>query len=110
MKRQNIAFYALSASAFVLAGLIFTQFSHRLERQAVAEMVVNDEGISMLTTQYRTDSEVLYLLDGRRGVLVAYMLDVNQRTIQPLPGGTMNIAGAFGGVGPRGGANPKPTR
>lgn len=110
MKRTSIASYALTASAFVLAALIFLQASHRLEQKAVAEMVVNSDTVSMVTTQFRTDSEILYLLDGRRGALVAYMLDPNQRSIVPLPGGTMNVAGAFGGANPRGGANPKPQR
>ena len=97
MNRTQLGCYTLLASAFVLAAMILMQASRLIDDRAHAEMVVNKDSVTMITTQFQTDSEILYILDSRSGRLFAYMLDPNTQVIQPMS--TMDLGREFGAAG-----------
>jgi len=103
MNRIQIACYTMLATAFVLTSLILLQASRLIESRAHAEMVVNKDAVTMISTQYQGDSELVYILDSRSGRLFAYMLNPNSRTIDLMA--TADMTREFGGA-QRGGGTP----
>ncbi|MEX2670480.1 MAG: hypothetical protein WD294_00080 [Phycisphaeraceae bacterium] len=92
MSRTQTACLCLIASAFVLGGLVFAQLSDR-QSQAHAEMVVSKGNVLQLTTQFQADTELLYMIDERRDLLLAYSVDVNRGNVELL--GRLNLARVF---------------
>ena len=66
---------ALTASAFVLAGLLFTQLRPGLHTQAQASQLIEQEEYMFLTAKTDPDQEVLYALHKPSGTLLIYELD-----------------------------------
>lgn len=94
MTRIQVACCCLIASAFVLGGLVFVQVGERLpQNEAQAEMVVQKDHLTMLTTQFQGDSEMVYVLDGRQELLLAYILEPNRGDIELM--GRLNLARVF---------------
>ena len=103
MKRTELATWMLSATAFILTGLILLQASHRMESAAYAEMGIHKDAVTMITTpNTRGDGEVCYILDSRSGQLFAYEF-TNRGQIEMLS--LLDIRAAFqgGDAQPRGG-------
>lgn len=95
MTRSQTAVYCLIASAIVLTALIFVQGSRLMNNEADAEMVVEKNAVSMLSTRSQADSEVLYVLESNQQVLMAYRHDPNRGEIPLL--GRLDLRRAFGG-------------
>ncbi|MBI1370151.1 MAG: hypothetical protein GC162_16040 [Planctomycetes bacterium] len=93
MTRVQTACYALIASAIVLTALLLVQSSQTLVQPAHAEMVVHKDFTTMLSTRYRADTDIVYVLDSKQARLLAYVLDPNKKTIELL--GDMDVAKAF---------------
>ncbi len=117
MNRTQTATYSLMASAFILTALIFLQASRWIESRAYAEMVVNKDSITMISTRYQADTEIVYVLDSQRGRLMAYLLNPNRQTIELLQNGVMDLPREFGSVfrgaaggGGGGGVNEPPKK
>jgi len=109
MTRIQTACCCLAASAFVLAALVMVQASHFADNKAQAEMVVNKDTFTLMSAQFRTDSEIIYVLDSRNERLLAYLLDPNQRVIKLLPNGALPLPRAFEQY-VRAGTGPSPQR
>lgn len=105
MNRTTSACYLMLASAFVLSALALLQASSLIENRAHAEMVVSKGTVTMVTTQFSGDSEILYVLDSSRSRLFAYVHDPSKRTIVLLD--SVDISRAFAGGG---GGDEKETR
>jgi len=95
MNRTQLACYSLMASAFVLTAMIFIQASRLMDDAAHAEMVVNRGTVTMMSTAFRTDADIIYVMDSANSRLLAYMVDPNQKVIQLLRGGIMDITREF---------------
>jgi hypothetical protein len=110
MSRIQMACYGLIASAFVLTALIVTRVSVMADNKAYADLVVHKDIVTMLTTSYTTDADIVYVLDSKQERLLAYSMNPNRGTIELLPGGVLDVGKAFE-LHLRGGANPKaPTK
>jgi len=114
MNRIQTACYCLIASAVVLGALVMVQGSKFVNNTAQAEMVVNKDFTTVLSAQFRTDSEIIYVLDSKQAVLQAYIMDNNRNQIERL--GAMDVAAMFerwakrGGGLQRGGGNNRQAR
>ena len=95
MKRDELAKYALIASAFLLAGLLTVQAARFADTTAQAEMVVYNRDITLLTATYRGGSDVLYVLHNSNGLLLAYAYDSSRRILKMLDGGRLELGTAF---------------
>lgn len=93
MKRTELACYTLLASAIVLTALVFVQANRFTDNTAHAEMVVNKDFTTMLSAQFRTDSEIIYVLDSKQARLMAYIMDNNRNRVELL--GEMDVADMF---------------
>lgn len=94
MTRLQLACCGLIASAFVLGAMVLDKAADRFpQNEAQAEMVTSKDHLSMLTTQYQADSELVYVLDGRQELLMAYLVDANRGNIELL--GRLNLARVF---------------
>lgn len=94
MTRTQLACISLIASAFVLGALVLDRVADRLpQNQAQAEMVISKDNITKLTTQFEADSELVYVLDGRQELLLAYLVDPNRGILQLV--GRLNLARVF---------------
>ncbi|MDH3583335.1 MAG: hypothetical protein OER86_03890 [Phycisphaerae bacterium] len=95
MTRTELAGYGLMVSAFLITAILFVQAADYLENRAQAEMVVNKGLITMVSTRYTPDVEIIYVLDSRDEILMAYTFDRNKKAIILLQGGVMDIATEF---------------
>lgn len=96
MNRVQMACYSLLASAFILAALVFVQASRLADNRAHAEMTITKGTVTMLSTQsWQADTELVYVLDSRSGVLMCYTLEPNRKIIELLPGGALHVPTAF---------------
>ncbi len=95
MKRHELACYMLIASAIVTSALICARASSVIDSRAQAEMAVHKDVLTVISTKFRNDSEIVYVLDSKNERLLAYMYDPNQKFINLLPGGSMDVADAF---------------
>ncbi|QNN23861.1 hypothetical protein HED60_16830 [Planctomycetales bacterium ZRK34] len=93
MKRTELACYTLLASAIVLTALLFVQAQRFVDTTAHAEMVVNKDFTTMLSAQFRTDSEIIYVLDSKQARLIAYIMDTNRKRVERI--GEMDVADMF---------------
>ncbi len=94
-RNHQTAAFSLLASAIVLAGMTLYKAGDMLESKAQAEMVTGKGLIQVMTTTYRRDAEIVYVLDSRREVLLAYLYNPQRKQIELLKGGTMSIGAAF---------------
>jgi hypothetical protein len=77
MTRTQLACYALTASAIILAALIVVQVVPRLESPALGQYVLTEDNITLLTTQGIGGNDYIYMLDKRNERLVAYTQRAN---------------------------------
>ncbi len=95
MNSRTTPVYLLLVSAFVLSALLIGRIAdarhadsqtvnivNPFESPAYGEMVVSKDIFTMLSTRATTDSEVVYLLDNRNEVLIAYMVNPNSQRIE----------------------------
>lgn len=83
MNRTELACYCLIASAFVLGGLVLIQADRIVpSNEAQAEMVVNKDNLTVLTTEVAPGREIVYILDNRSEQLLAYELDPNKKVVE----------------------------
>jgi hypothetical protein len=82
MNRTQAACYSLIASLFVLASLLIVSVSGRLTPLAHAEMVVNKEGLTLLTASTRSGEESLFVLDAINEKLLIYRLDLGKKQLE----------------------------
>ncbi|MDX1681638.1 MAG: hypothetical protein R3336_00830 [Phycisphaeraceae bacterium] len=79
MSRQTLAGYVLTASAFVLTGLLLSQL-HQLTPTAEADMISNpSNNLSMMTVRSADEHETLILLDSAGNRLLAFDVDLSVR-------------------------------
>lgn len=81
MDHVRLACYALIASAFVLAGLLFVTLDGRFESTAEAEMVIARDNFTLLTATTRGGEESLFVLDNTSGRLLIYTLDLGRQQL-----------------------------
>ena len=106
MNSRTTPVYLLLVSAFVLSALLIVQIAdaRRADPQAVnivnpfespayGEMVVSKDIFTMLSTRASTDSEVIYLLDNRNEILIAYMVNPNNQRIEAVA--QLNVGDLF---------------
>ena len=94
LTRIQTACYCLIASAVVLGAMVLTQIGERAPlNEAQAGMVDRTGGLIKLTTQFQTDSELVYILDSQRDILVAYEVDVRRGSMDLV--GRLNLARVF---------------
>lgn len=109
MTRTQLACLCLVASAFMLGAMVLSELGDKLpQNEARAEMVVSKDSLTMLTTQYQADSELVYVLDNQQDLLLAYM--INRNNIELL--GRLNLSRIFrreaeGGQQPNQGRRPR---
>ncbi len=82
MNRIQLACWCLTASAFVLGGLVMTRVQAPLTPTAYADLVVDRQGFSMLTTRTREDEQALFVLDSFNEKLLIYRLDVTKKRLE----------------------------
>ncbi len=75
MTRTQLAGYALIASACVLTGLLLVQLGGLKANEARAEMVLNKDTVTMLTTSVQAGEEALFVMDSVNEALLIYTLD-----------------------------------
>lgn len=100
MTRIQVACYSLTASAFVLAAVLFVQLAGQAEPQAYADLVVNRDNFTFMTAQTANDAESIFLLDNLNEKLLVYDLDIGRKEIklgQVLPLSPGAQSGATGG-------------
>lgn len=93
MTRIQTACYALMASAFVLAAILFVQIDQRLQ-PAHAEMVMGQPGLIAMTAQTLPNREALFLLDAGSQQLLVYEPDPGEDRIRRVA--TLDLAREFG--------------
>ena len=108
MNRTQLASYTLMASAFVLAAMVCIQASRHIENQAHAEMVINGNTLTLLTTQVARNAEALYVLDSNQSRLLVYAHDPNKRKIDLI--GAMDVSELFAKAAGDGGTDAPPRR
>ncbi|MDX1565229.1 MAG: hypothetical protein R3236_07485 [Phycisphaeraceae bacterium] len=76
--------YALLASAFVLAGMLFVQIDrhHDLEPTAHAELVNTHQGTSILSARTDIGSEALWFLDPDNEAIIIYQIKPGRNLIE----------------------------
>lgn len=79
MTRKTLACYALIASAFVLGGMLTLKVAEKIESPAQAEMVVNKDFFTVLTTEGIGGEDFLYTLDSKNERLLCYATDARGR-------------------------------
>lgn len=95
MNRTALACYSLLASAFVLAGILVAQLPRPLIPSAQASMLVNKETLTLMTARTRPDEEALFILDGLKGKLLIYRLDLGKKQLEL--SGSADLAHVFRG-------------
>ena len=87
MTRLHTACWALTASAFVLAGLLlFTAAQHTRATEAHAAQVIARDNFTLMTAETRNDEEALFVLDNASGALMVYRLDITEEVLEPAAG------------------------
>ncbi len=99
MDHIRFACSALTASAFVLAGLLAVSVA-RMEPVADAEMVIARDNFTLMTAQTRNGVESLFVLDNQNGRLYVYDLD---RRGEIIPGAATDLGQVFGRANTGGG-------
>ncbi len=77
--------YALFASACVLAAALFMTLSQKnqsLDSAAHAEMVLNANNLSFLTTRTNAGEEALFVLDNTSARLLIYKTDLAKKRLE----------------------------
>lgn len=103
MNRTNLACFALLASAFVLAAILFVQMqSHSILSEAQASMVVNDAPVSAMTLKSRNGEDVLCVLENTSQRLLIYRTDLARNQLRLVQ--NVDLSQIFGNIAPgRGG-------
>ena len=79
MNRTQLATCFLTASAFVLAGLLIT---HLDTNTAKGEQLVNYESLTFLTARTKKDEEPLFVLDNINARLLILRANFNRKRIE----------------------------
>lgn len=108
INRTELAGYTLLASAFVLTAILFVQVSQYSGNEAHAEMVARSGSVTMLTTNLRSEEDLVYLLDSQSQQLLVYKLDATRHEIQLMSNGKKDIGALFGNNSGRPNSNNRP--
>lgn len=110
MNGIQTACYCLTASAFLLAGMLVFSLSGQVENRAEAGMVISRDDFSLMTARTRANEEALWVLDNRSGRILIYRLSLrgaNSGRLELAGGIDLNAPNLFGGgaagAAPRGG-------
>jgi hypothetical protein len=110
MKRTEVAFYSLLASALIIGALVMVKASQFTHSNAYAEMNVSKGSVSVLSTSINSSApeEMLFVLDSQNGTLLGYLVQPSRTRIELMA--TLDVAslieqglaqGAAGGNTPR---------
>ena len=79
MKRQNAAYWFLSVTAAIMFAMCMY-----IDRPARAEVVTKDDrgDYFIVTNAGQGGSDVLYIADGRRGMMAVFVWDNASRSLQ----------------------------
>ncbi len=83
--QTQVAGYALLASAFILAGMVFVQIgrNHQIEPAAYGEMVNTHQGTSILSAKTGVSgSEALWFLDPDNEAVIIYEVKPGRKLIE----------------------------
>ena len=109
MDRMKLACLCLTASAFVLAGLLVTRMPN-LVPKAQAAMIEDKSRFTMLTAQAKAGDEVLFVIDQLNEALLIYIIDpAAGRGGKQVLDKKLNLDQLFGaqaGAAPGGGGGP----
>ena len=94
MNRIQMACYALLASAFVLAGLLFSMVQDRLPAAKADPMVVARDNFSLMTARTSAQEESLFLLDNQNQRIIVYRVDLARGRF--VVGPPFDVGRAFG--------------
>jgi hypothetical protein len=87
-KTSNSSAAVLWASAFVIAALTIIQAGRLQSNPAHAEMAVRYDDFTLLTTRYGSgDNKMLYIINSRDQMLLAYEVEDAQRNLLTLRDG-----------------------
>jgi len=77
-RQRTIARFFLIASAFVLAGLLIMTLQQRggWDTSAHGELLIEKDGLTVMTAQTRSDEEAVFLLDSVNERLLIYTLRI----------------------------------
>ncbi|MBI1372683.1 MAG: hypothetical protein GC159_07960 [Phycisphaera sp.] len=78
-KQTNTACWILVATAFILTAIVMIQAQRFVDNQAQALMVLDKGSFTLMTAPVSSAEELLYVLDSRSGLLLAYAQDRNAR-------------------------------
>lgn len=82
MNRTELACWAMIASAVVLAGLLIDRLNTPLIQPAHADLLIAENGYSLMTTRTRDDEQALFVLDNFNEKLTIYTLDITGKQIE----------------------------
>lgn len=110
MNRLHLACFSLIASAFVLAGLLIVAAPGHLTQKAQAEMLVNKDTVTMMTTLTRPGEEALFVIDSVNERLLIYRTELAGARGKLELAGNVDLRRLFGAVqaGPAGGGGRVP--
>lgn len=85
---MNSSAAVLWASAFVIAALVIVQAGRMPSNPAHAEMAIQHDDFTLLTTRYGSgDNKMLFVMNSRDQILLAYEIEDAQRNILTLRDG-----------------------
>ncbi len=78
MDRTTLCRYSLTASAFVLSGLLLMAIYFRggLDAPAQGDLIVTKDTFTIMTARTRSDEEAVFVLDSLDEQLLIYTLDL----------------------------------
>jgi hypothetical protein len=82
MKRIELACYCLIASAMVLGGIVLFKAADHVQNQAMANMIVTKDMVTIMSARVDQDKEMLYVLDNKNAQLLGYLIDPNKKRIE----------------------------
>ena len=100
MNRIQLACLALTASAFVLAGLLLATLPNRLDQQANAALVVSRDSITAMTARTQPDQDSVFIIENNSQKLLIYTVDLGRRRIEPAQSIDLNTLFNTGGGAP----------
>lgn len=106
MNRIQLACLALTASAFVLAGLLLASLPNQ---HANAALVVSRDNITAMTARTQIDQDSVFIIENNSQRLLIYSLDLGRRRIELADAIDLNALFNTGG-GPAGGAGARQPR
>lgn len=103
MNRIQLACYGLTASAFVLAGLLLSALPAHMEPSAEAALVVSRDNITAMTARTRDKEEALFVIENNSQRLLIFTLDIGKRRLERAH--AQDLTQIFRSSAPAGGGN-----